>query len=96
MSIATFDTLKFAQRLEQAGIDPKHAAAFSEAQREAFSDAMQTQLATKSDIQGVKTDIQEVRTDVREIKTELVLIKWMLGIIILVLVLPLLKTFLPS
>ncbi len=82
MGITTFDTLKFAQRLEQAGIDPKQAAAFSEAQREAFSDAIETQLATKSDIQ--------------ELKTELVLIKWMLGIIILVQVLPFLKTFLPN
>ncbi len=51
MTIATFDTLKFAQRLEQAGLEPKQAAAFAEAQKEALSETLDDRVATKADIQ---------------------------------------------
>lgn len=54
MSVTTFDTLKFAQRLEQA-------AAFAEAQKE----ALETQLATKGDVQRMEKD--------------LLLLRWMIG-----------------
>ena len=65
MSVTTFDTLKFAQRLEKAGLGREQAVAFAEAQQEAFAEALETQLATKGDVQRVQGD--------------LLLLKWMIG-----------------
>ncbi len=65
MSLTTFDTLKFAQRLEEAGLEHRQAVAFAEAQKEAFAEAIETQLATKADTQ--------------RIEGQLVLLKWMIG-----------------
>ena len=50
MSSATFDTLKYAKRLEVGGFDTKQAEALAEAQKFAMSEAFDTQLATKGDI----------------------------------------------
>ena len=54
MSLTTFDTLKFAQRLEAAGLERKQAVAFAEAQKDAFAEAIETQLATKGDTQRLE------------------------------------------
>ena len=50
MTITTFDTLKFVERLEQAGVSREQASAMAEAQRDALAEALETQLATKADI----------------------------------------------
>ena len=68
MSTITFDTLKFVERLEKAGVSREQASAFADAQKEAFSEALDTTLATK--------------TDIEMIRSELVLVKWMLGVVI--------------
>lgn len=68
MSTITFDTLKFVEKLERAGVSREQAAAFAEAQREAFAEALDTTLATKTDIEAIRT--------------ELILVKWMLGVVI--------------
>jgi len=73
MATISFDTLKFAEKLEQAGISREHAAAMAEAQRDAFSEALETQLATKN-------DIAELKANMAEIGTELKLTKWMVGL----------------
>ena len=65
MSLTTFDTLKFAQRLEKAGLGREQAVAFAEAQKEAFAEAIKPQLATKGDI--------------RRVEKELLPLKWMIG-----------------
>ena len=65
MSVTTFDTLKFAQRLEKAGLGHEQAVAFAEAQKEAFAEALETQLATKGDMQRMERD--------------LLLLRWMIG-----------------
>lgn len=70
MSTITFDTLKFVEKLEKAGVSREQASAFAEAQKEAFSEALDTTLATKTDIEAIRN--------------ELVLVKWMLGVIIAV------------
>jgi len=57
MSVTTFDTLKFAQRLEQAGLGREQAVAFAEAQKE----ALETQLATKGDVQRMERDLLLLR-----------------------------------
>lgn len=53
MATVTFDTLKFAKRLEAAGVSAKQA----EARAEAFAEATSQELATKSDIALLKSDI---------------------------------------
>ena len=50
MSMVTFDTLKFVDKLEQAGVSREQAKAEAEALVTALSEAMDSQLATKSDI----------------------------------------------
>ena len=68
MSTITFDTLKFVEKLERAGVSREQAAAFAEAQKDAFAEALDTTLATKNDIDTIRA--------------ELVLVKWMLGVVI--------------
>jgi hypothetical protein len=68
VSTITFDTLKFVERLEKAGVSREQASAFADAQKEAFSEALDTTLATKNDIEIIRS--------------ELVLVKWMLGVVI--------------
>lgn len=49
MTFVTFDTLKFVEKLKKAGI-PRDQAAIAEAQKDAFAEAMDTQLISKSDL----------------------------------------------
>lgn len=75
MTTTTFDTLRFAERLEKAGMPREQAAALAEAQKEALSEALETTLATKTDITGV-----ERRLDGLDAKIDK--LSWMLGILI--------------
>ena len=75
MTTVTFDTLKFTQRLEKAGIPHDQAVAMAEAQKESLSEIMEAHLATKMDVQDVK--LKQVEHD-----GQFALIKWMLGILI--------------
>lgn len=75
MATITFDTLKFTQRLEKAGISHDQAVAMAEAQKESLSEIMESHVATKNDIQDVK--IKQVEHD-----GQFTLIEWMLGILI--------------
>lgn len=76
MATITFDTLKYAKKLEAAGIPAAQAEAMAEAQKDIFSETLDATLATKN--------------DVRDIKSELLVIKWMLGLVIAAEVMPLL------
>ncbi len=84
MSALTFDTLKVTRNLISAGLPEPHAEAVTSAIKEA-QDSHVEQLATKSDIERLETKIDG----------ELKLIKWMLALIILVTVLPILKSLFP-
>lgn len=58
MSTVAFNTLKFAKRLEKAGMKQAEAEEFAEAQNEAFEEFTKTkELATKSDINEMKYDM---------------------------------------
>ena len=50
MASVTFDTIKFVEKLEKAGVPRDQAAAIAEAQKDAFAEAMDTQLVSKSDL----------------------------------------------
>jgi hypothetical protein len=65
MSTITFDTLKYTERLRAAGVSEEQAKAEAEALVVAFSEAMDSQLATKRD-----TDKLDGR---------LSLLQWMIG-----------------
>jgi hypothetical protein len=68
MAAVTFDTLKFVDKLEQAGVSREQAKAEAEALVTALSEAMDSQLATKSDI--------------NRLERELVVVKWMVGAVL--------------
>lgn len=58
MSAITFDTLKFAKKLENAGMPQATAEAIAEAQSEAFEEMTKTKdLATKNDLMELKYDL---------------------------------------
>jgi len=59
MAIA-FDTLKFAETLEEAGIDRKQASAIAAAVRDSHEAA---DLATKGDIELIRRDMELLRRD---------------------------------
>ncbi len=72
MSTITFDTLKFAERLEKAGLTREQASAFAEAQKEVFAEALEGQLATKADIERVERKLIEQ-------DGKFLVLQWMLG-----------------
>lgn len=82
MSTITFDTLKFAERLEKAGASRELAAAIVEAQKDALSEALDVTLATKADIRVVRDDVAKLDKEVALVKADLGLVKWMVGIVI--------------
>jgi hypothetical protein len=98
MSTITFDTFKFVDRLEKAGVPREQAAALVDAQKEALAEALDNTLATKSDIQSVRADIEAVRADMAKIEArlsgELNLVKWMLGVVIAIAIANFAKQFL--
>ena len=86
MTTVTFDTLKFVNRLEQAGLTRAQASEFAEAQKEVFEESLAGTFATKSDYAdlGGKTDklaaelcaemkglAAELRAEMKDLATEL-------------------------
>lgn len=72
MSTITFDTFKFVDRLEKAGMSREQASAIVDAQKDAFSEALDSTIATKRDLDRVES----------KLLGELTLVKWMLGVLI--------------
>lgn len=74
MSTVTFDTLKFVQRLEKAGIAREHATAEAEALAEVF-EANGKELATKADLRDLKSELklemQDIRAEMRSMELRL-------------------------
>ena len=68
MSTITFDTHKFVKELESGGMPSAQAEAIVRAQQEILAQALDTTLATKSDIVGLDTKIDKL--------------SWMMGILI--------------
>ena len=76
MSTVTFDTLKFVEKLEKAGVIREQAAAMAEAFKDASGG---TELVMKSDIELVRFEIRELKT---EMSGEMKLNRWMLGAVL--------------
>ncbi len=84
MSTATFDTLRFMDRLTEAGIPEGQARAEMEALQEALN---HSDTATQVDIEKLDRKIDLLRA---EVNGELKLIKWMLALVVAAEVVPLL------
>ena len=72
MSMLTFDTLKYTERLRAAGVTEAQAKAEAEALRDALSEALDTTLAAKSDIDGIERKL--IGHD-----GKFTLLQWMIG-----------------
>ncbi|MBF0273470.1 MAG: DUF1640 domain-containing protein [Magnetococcales bacterium] len=83
----TFDTLKYVKSLKAAGFDERQAEALAEIQIE-ISDKTRGELVTKEYLDA------RSEKDLSPIRTDLAVIKWMLALIIIVTVLPALKSLL--
>ncbi len=74
MPTVTFDTLKFARRLKEAGVSDKHAEAEAEALAEVFQTSL-GELATKQDLKeleaATKRDIKEFELAIKQDLKEL-------------------------
>ena len=68
MTTITFDTHKFVKELESSGFPPEQAEAFVRLQQEILAQALDTTLATKSDIVTLDAKIDKLT--------------WMMGILI--------------
>ncbi|MBU6225718.1 MAG: DUF1640 domain-containing protein [Burkholderiales bacterium] len=75
MTTVTFDTHKFVKELRDAGVPELQAEAFVRAQQEILSQALDTTLATRADINGIKTEIALMDAKVDKLS-------WMMGILI--------------
>ena len=71
MSITTFDTFKFVDRLEKAGMPREQAAAFAQAQQDSLSEALESTLATKSDILKIERRIDGVESKLETMELRL-------------------------
>ena len=81
MATITFDTLKFVERLKAGGVPESQAKAEAEALVSVFSEAMDSQLATKPDI--------------NRLERELLVVKWMVGLVLGGILTLILKAFFP-
>ncbi|MBS0370817.1 MAG: DUF1640 domain-containing protein [Proteobacteria bacterium] len=78
MSAITFDTLKYVERLKDAGMPEAHAKAEAEALRDALGELVELRsLATKEDITALRAD---VHTSIAETKADI--IKWVAGLLL--------------
>ncbi|GEM_PF-199879 len=76
VSTITFDTLKFVERLEKAGVSREQASAMAEAFKDASGEA---EVATRKDI---ALAVAEIKTEIANVRGEMALVKWMLGAVL--------------
>lgn len=74
MSTITFDTLRYAERLEQAGVSREQSRAFAEAQRDSLGNA---ELTTRQDLREMELRLYH---QIEVSKSDM--IKWIAGLLI--------------
>ena len=78
MSTITFDTLKYVERLKDAGMPEAHAKAEAEALRDALGELVELRsLATKEDVTALRGDMHAA---IAEAKADI--IKWVAGLLL--------------
>lgn len=87
MSMATqFDTLRFVDRLKNAGVPDAHAKAEAEALAVALAESSSGVYATKDDVTSLKLDMVDVRSEIK-------LQKWMQATVLAGVLSLVIKTF---
>lgn len=76
MTAITFDTLKYADRLEAAGVPPQQAKAEAQALAEVLSSS---EVASARDLERLEAQIVLLRT---EMNSRFTLLQWMLGLLL--------------
>ena len=107
MASVNFDTLKFVNRLKEGGFSKEQAEAELLALKDALGEVVDSQLVSKAEIldtkadftrleNATKTDIASIQASIKadfaRIESKLVLLQWMLGLVIVVSVIPILKS----
>jgi Protein of unknown function (DUF1640) len=92
MAAVMFDTYKFVDKLEQAGVSTIQAKAEVEALSAALSEALDSQLATKSDLNKLE---KELKSDINRLEKELIVLKWMTGLVLGGIMTLVMKAFFP-
>jgi hypothetical protein len=87
MGTITFDTLKYAERLEAAGVPPQQAKAEAQALAEVLTSS---DVATARDIERLESKIELLRSD---LSGKFTLLQWMLGLLLAGIASLILKTF---
>ena len=82
MRTITFDTLKFVERLEKGGMPREQACALAEVQKEVFAEALDSTLATNTDIRDVRDDLVKVERHMDGLDAKMDKLSWMMGILI--------------
>lgn len=93
MAAVMFDTYKFVDKLEKAGVTPEQAKAEVEALSAALSEALDSQLTTKSDLNKLE---KELKFDINRLEKELIVLKWMVGLVLGGIVTLIMKAFIPT
>lgn len=93
MAAVMFDTYKFVDKLEKAGVAPEQAKAEVEALSAALSEALDSQLTTKSDLNKLE---KELKSDINRLEKELIVLKWMVGLVLGGIVTLIMKAFIPT
>lgn len=82
MSAVTFDTHKFVERLEKAGVSRELASALLDVQKQSLSEVMDSTLATKDDIRSVRDDLVKIDRRMDGLDAKFDKLSWMMGILI--------------
>ena len=84
MATITFDTLKFVEKLEKAGLPRDQAAAIAEAQKDAFSESLDSMIASRQDMTNLEKQIDKTENTLRlelvDIRKEQAVQRWMLTV----------------
>ena len=76
MSTVTFDTFKFVDRLEKAGLSREQASAIVEAQKDAFAEAIDVNIATRGDLAAAKAELKaDIAASKSDLKAEIAAIR---------------------
>jgi hypothetical protein len=92
MAAVMFDTYKFVDKLEKAGVPTVQAKAEVEALSAALNEALDSQLTTKSDLNKLE---KELKSDIGRLEKELIVLKWMTGLVLGGIITLVMKAFFP-
>lgn len=74
-----FDTLRYVEKLESAGVPESQAKAYAEALATALDQKASWALTAKEGLVDIKAGLADIRIGLADIKSDLKLMKWMLG-----------------